>query len=55
MRDELADTWAAYHQLLERLRVLEDIAERMVSTCEDPVAVAELRQWQVGAEFPAPD
>lgn len=46
MGDELADAWEKYDRLLRRVVTLEDIAERMASTCEDPVAVAELRQWQ---------
>jgi hypothetical protein len=46
MRDEMTDAWAAYETLLVRLAVLEDIAERMVATCADPVAVADLEAWK---------
>jgi hypothetical protein len=49
MGDEMGDLSVKYYRLLRRVIVLEDIAERMASTCEDPVAVAELRQWQAGS------
>lgn len=46
MRDEMADAWAAYGALLARLTVLEEIAERMVATCADPLAVTDYWTWK---------
>lgn len=47
MRDELEDAWNAYHELLARANMLEEIAERLAATCVDPVAVADWRTWKV--------
>lgn len=49
MRDELSDAWAAYDELTLRLSTLEGIAERMVATCADPIAVSDYWLWKAGA------
>lgn len=50
MRDEMADAYAAHDsflaELLARLTDLEDIAERMVATCADPIAVSDYWTWK---------
>lgn len=42
--------WAAYDELLRRCLVLEEIAERLVATAADPVAVAEFWRWKDSGE-----
>lgn len=46
MRDEQADAWAAYDELMRRCLVLEEIAERLAATAADPVAVADWWTWK---------
>lgn len=41
MRDEAA-------HIRERLRQLEEIADRLAATCADPVAVADFEAWKAG-------
>lgn len=49
MRDEQADAWAAYDELMRRVLALEEIAERLVVTCADPVASADYWAWKDGS------
>lgn len=49
MRDEEADAWDAVEALTDRLLALEEIAERMVATCADPIAVSDFWLWRAGA------
>lgn len=46
MRDETSDAWTAYDELMRRCLVLEEIAERLVATCADPVAVSDFWVWK---------
>lgn len=48
MRDEEADAWAAHAELLRRLEALEQIADRLVATCADPIAVSDYWLWKAG-------
>lgn len=41
MRDEAA-------HIRERLRQLEEIADRLAATSADPIAVADLETWKTG-------
>lgn len=44
--DETIDFWDLFVRTKARLGELEGIAERMVATCADPIAVSDYWRWR---------